>query len=124
MTNRSPTASQTNRGLGYQVPYAERIKKELAVGTMAVGLIVKPRQAEAILNSGASDLIAIGREALYDPYWPAHAAQELGLDPEFSLWPKQYGWWLDRRNKAGAIAQTGPVAEKRHACAASNTVHI
>jgi 2,4-dienoyl-CoA reductase-like NADH-dependent reductase (Old Yellow Enzyme family) len=124
MTNRSPTASQTNRGLGYQVPYAERIKKELAIRTMAVGLIIKPKQAEAILTSGAADLIAIGREALYDPYWALHAAQELDIDPDFSLWPKQYGWWLDRRNKAGAMAQIDPVAEKRHAVAASNTVHI
>ena len=44
-----------------------------------------------------ADLIAIGREALYDPTWPLHAAAALGADPEFERWPVQYGWWLTRR---------------------------
>ena len=38
-----------------------------------------------------------GREALFDPNWPLHAAAALGVDPEFALWPQQYGWWLTRR---------------------------
>lgn len=124
MTDRSPTASQSRRGLGYQVPYAERIRREAAMRTMAVGLIVKPAQAEAVLKNGAADLIAIGREALYDPYWAAHAAQELQLDPEFSLWPVQYGWWLDRRQKAGAIAPAEPAADQTHAGGAHSPVRI
>ena len=43
------------------------------------------------------DLIAVGREALNDPNWLLHAAREAGADPEFALWPEQYGWWLTRR---------------------------
>jgi len=67
-----------------------------------VGLILDARQAEDILEAGAADLIAIGREALYDPFWPLHAARALGCDAEFEAWPEQYGWWLTRRAKAMA----------------------
>ena len=41
--------------------------------------------------------IAIGRQALYDPFWALHAAQELGCDANFELWTPEYGWWLDKR---------------------------
>jgi 2,4-dienoyl-CoA reductase-like NADH-dependent reductase (Old Yellow Enzyme family) len=64
---------------------------------MAVGLILTPQQAEEALQAGRADLIAIGREALFDPNWPHHAALALGVDAEFSQWPEQYGWWLTRR---------------------------
>ncbi|HZM35189.1 MAG TPA: NADH:flavin oxidoreductase/NADH oxidase [Burkholderiales bacterium] len=82
---------------GFQLPFAERIRKEAALMTMAVGLILTAQQAEEALQAGRADLIAIGREALYDPNWPVHAAQALGADPEFEHWPVQYGWWLTRR---------------------------
>jgi 2,4-dienoyl-CoA reductase-like NADH-dependent reductase (Old Yellow Enzyme family) len=103
MTGRSPTASQVNRGLGYQVPYAARIRQEAQVASMAVGLIVKPEQAESVLEQGSADLIAIGREALMNPFWPQHAAHALGENTAFSNWPRQYAWWLDRRAKAGIV---------------------
>ena len=64
---------------------------------MAVGLILDAKQAEEALQAGRADLIAVGREALYDPNWPLHAATALGVDPEFERWPMQYGWWLTRR---------------------------
>ena len=80
---------------GFQVPFAERIKKETGIRTMAVGLILTPHQAEEV--AAKVDLVAIGREALFDPNWPLHAAQALGVDPEFARWPVQYGWWLTRR---------------------------
>jgi 2,4-dienoyl-CoA reductase-like NADH-dependent reductase (Old Yellow Enzyme family) len=64
---------------------------------MAVGLIITPKQAEEALAAGRADLIAIGREALWDPNWPVHAAQALDADPDFARWPVQYGWWLTRR---------------------------
>jgi 2,4-dienoyl-CoA reductase-like NADH-dependent reductase (Old Yellow Enzyme family) len=83
---------------GFQIPFAERVKKETGVRTMAVGLILTPLQAEEALQHGRADLIAVGREALYDPNWPLHAAQALGADPEFARWPVQYGWWLTRRD--------------------------
>jgi 2,4-dienoyl-CoA reductase-like NADH-dependent reductase (Old Yellow Enzyme family) len=82
---------------GFQIPFSEKIKKETGVMTMAVGLILTPQQAEEALQAGRADLIAIGREALYDPNWPVHAALALGVDPEFAQWPQQYGWWLTRR---------------------------
>jgi 2,4-dienoyl-CoA reductase-like NADH-dependent reductase (Old Yellow Enzyme family) len=65
--------------------------------TMAVGLIVDPRQAEAILREGRADIIAIGREALADPQWPLRAEAELTASEAFSSWPVQHGWWLERR---------------------------
>jgi 2,4-dienoyl-CoA reductase-like NADH-dependent reductase (Old Yellow Enzyme family) len=80
---------------GFQVPFAERVRKEAGLMTMAVGLILTPQQAEEI--AAKADLVAIGREALYDPNWPHHAAQALGADPEMARWPVQYGWWLTRR---------------------------
>ena len=80
---------------GFQVPFAEKLKKEVGIRTMAVGLILTPQQAEEIASK--VDLVAIGREALFDPNWPLHAAQALGADPEFARWPMQYGWWLTRR---------------------------
>jgi len=82
---------------GFQLPFSEKIRKEVGIATMAVGLILSGRQAEEALQAGRADLIAVGRELLFDPNWPHHAARELGVDPEFSLWPPQYGWWLTRR---------------------------
>ena len=82
---------------GFQLPFAERVRKESGLKTMAVGLIITPQQAEAALAAGRADLIAVGREALWDPNWPLHAAQALGADPDFARWPVQYGWWLTRR---------------------------
>jgi 2,4-dienoyl-CoA reductase-like NADH-dependent reductase (Old Yellow Enzyme family) len=82
---------------GFQLPFAEKIRKETGLKTMAVGLILDGKQAEEALQAGRADLIAIGREALYDPNWPLHAAREFGVDPEYAQWPQQYGWWLTRR---------------------------
>ena len=82
---------------GFQLPFADKIRKEAGIKTMAVGLILTPQQAEEALAAGNADLIAVGREALYDPNWPLHAAQALGADPKMESWPVQYGWWLTRR---------------------------
>jgi 2,4-dienoyl-CoA reductase-like NADH-dependent reductase (Old Yellow Enzyme family) len=82
---------------GFQLRFAERVRKEAGIMTMAVGLILTAEQAEDALRGGRADLIAIGREALYDPNWPLHAAQALGADPDMARWPVQYGWWLTRR---------------------------
>jgi 2,4-dienoyl-CoA reductase-like NADH-dependent reductase (Old Yellow Enzyme family) len=94
----SATAARIPRGYGFQVPFAETIRNEAGIPTMAVGLILHPDQAEAIVEKGQADLVAIGREALFDPNWPLHAQLELTEDDEvFADWPKQYGWWLERR---------------------------
>jgi 2,4-dienoyl-CoA reductase-like NADH-dependent reductase (Old Yellow Enzyme family) len=86
---------------GHQVPYAEAIRTETGIPTMAVGVILDGPQAEAILQAGQADLIAIGREALVDPHWALHAAQALGVDPSWSGWPPSYGWWLELRERIG-----------------------
>ena len=86
---------------GHQVPYAEAIRHETGIPTMAVGVILDGPQAEAILQAGQADLIAIGREALVDPHWALHAAQALGVDPDWSGWPPSYGWWLELRERIG-----------------------
>jgi 2,4-dienoyl-CoA reductase-like NADH-dependent reductase (Old Yellow Enzyme family) len=94
------TKTLLRRVPGFQLPFAERVRRESGLKTMAVGLILTARQAEEALRAGRADLIAIGREALFDPNWPLHAALELGADPEFAGWPHQYGWWLMRREQS------------------------
>jgi len=63
---------------GFQVPFAERVKAEIGLPTIAVGLIVEPKHAEDILQKGQADAIALARGILYDPRWPWHAAAKLG----------------------------------------------
>ena len=65
-------------GPGYQVPFAERIRREAGLPTRAVGLITEPAMAEAIIAEGRADLVALGRAILADPRWPWRAAVELG----------------------------------------------
>jgi 2,4-dienoyl-CoA reductase-like NADH-dependent reductase (Old Yellow Enzyme family) len=109
----SATAARVPRGYGFQVPFAEQIRNETKITTMAVGLILHPQQAEDILAEDKTDLIAVGREALFDPNWPLHA--ELALsgtkgeigDGTFDSWPQQYGWWLERR-EPGLRKLNGP----------------
>lgn len=85
-------------GPAYLAPFAHAIKKRAKVQTMAVGLITEPRQAAHIIDDGQADLVAIGREALYNPQWPLHAEKELtGNTLDFSAWPVQEGHWLARR---------------------------
>ena len=74
-------------GPGYQVGFAERIRKEARILTGAVGMITTAEQAEAILESGQADLILLAREFLRDPYFPLHAAQSLGAGLSV---PQQY----------------------------------
>jgi 2,4-dienoyl-CoA reductase-like NADH-dependent reductase (Old Yellow Enzyme family) len=74
-------------GPGYQVHFAQAIRREAGIPTGAVGLITDPRQAEEILASGKADAVLLARAMLRDPYWPLHAARELGVDVE---WPVQY----------------------------------
>ncbi|HEY9746084.1 MAG TPA: NADH:flavin oxidoreductase/NADH oxidase [Oculatellaceae cyanobacterium] len=72
---------------GYQVPLAETIRQEADIPTAAVGLITEPAQAEQIVQSGQADMVLIGRESLREPYWPLHAAFDLGVEV---AWPVQY----------------------------------
>lgn len=99
------------RGLGFQVPFSERIRHEASVRTQAVGMIVDASQAEAVLREGKADLIALGREALFDPYWAHHAATTLGVDPKYQRWPVRHGVWLAKR--APGLARARAQAAER-----------
>ena len=72
---------------GYQIEFAERIRREAGVCTAAVGLITDPSQAEAIVRDGRADMVFLARQMLRDPYWPLHAARQLGVP---IAWPVQY----------------------------------
>ena len=74
-------------GPGYQLPFAERVKKETGIITGAVGLISDPQQAEAIVAGGQADFVSLARALLFNPRWPQHAAVALGAE---AAWPPQY----------------------------------
>jgi 2,4-dienoyl-CoA reductase-like NADH-dependent reductase (Old Yellow Enzyme family) len=93
------TATLVPRLPGYHVPYAERVRKETGVKTIAVGLITEAQHAEQILRNGQADMIALARELLWNPNWSAHAARELGLPNYLDLLPLGYAWWLKRREE-------------------------
>jgi 2,4-dienoyl-CoA reductase-like NADH-dependent reductase (Old Yellow Enzyme family) len=80
-------SQQIKLGPGYQVPFARRVKEEVGLTTIAVGLITEPEQAEAIIADGEADAIGMARAVLYDPRWAWHAAAKLGARVDA---PKQY----------------------------------
>ena len=86
---------------GYQVQFADYIRREADIMTMAVGLIIHGDQAEAILQDKKADLVAVGREFIHNPNWAMDAAQKLGVDPAFSAVPQQMGYWLEKRARRG-----------------------
>ncbi len=99
------TMGRAPRYPGYQVPFAEAVRRDSEIPTMAVGLIMEARHAESILCSGQADLIAMARELMLDPNWPVRAARELGHEDPFSLLPEHYGWWIRQRQAALLHAQ-------------------
>lgn len=108
-----PATDRKVSGFGFQVPYAEEVRRRTGVRTMAVGLIVSPQHAESIVATGRADLVAIGRAALHDPNWPFHARVALTADIESSpreTLPRQHAWWLARH--AAAIRQLPPWQEE------------
>ena len=68
-------------GPGYQVPFAERIRREAGIPTVAVGMITTPEQADDIIRTGQADMVFLARELLRDPYWPHRAAMALNAEP-------------------------------------------
>ena len=96
MTGKAPILA-TQPSIGYQVPLAAEIRRQAGIATMAVGMIIHGDQAEAVLQQGQADLVAVGREMLYNPNWAMDAAQKLGEDPRFARVPHQFGLWLGKR---------------------------
>ncbi len=115
----SATAARIKRSWGFQVPYAERVRREAGIKTMAVGLIIDPFFAEEILQQDKADLIAIAREALVNPCWPQMAEIALGRQTSEAMedWPIQYGWWLKHRERTFEQIRTDEAA-------AGNTKHV
>ncbi len=72
---------------GYQIAFAEIIKAKTGLPVIAGGLVTKAQMAEEIIRNQRADLVFLGRELLRNPYWPLHAAKELGIDIP---WPEQY----------------------------------
>ncbi len=85
-------------GPGYQVPFSKRIRAEAAIPTVAVGLITDPKHAEAIIDGGEADMVAMARAMLYDPRWAWHAAAALGGEVHA---PEQY--WRCAPREAGRV---------------------
>jgi 2,4-dienoyl-CoA reductase-like NADH-dependent reductase (Old Yellow Enzyme family) len=87
----------------YQVGFSEAVRREAGIDTIAVGLIDKPEDAEAILADGKADLVALARGALDDPNWPVHARAALEGHSDYDLWPKQAGSRMRDRDKTLGI---------------------
>jgi 2,4-dienoyl-CoA reductase-like NADH-dependent reductase (Old Yellow Enzyme family) len=92
-------------GPGYQVPFAERIRKEAGIATVAIGMITEARHAESIIAEGKADLVALARGFLWNPRWAWQAALELGATPNI---PPQY-------LRSRPAAHTGLVSELQRA---------
>ncbi len=92
---------------GYQVPFAEAIRKEAGIPTVAVGLITEPRQAEGIVANNKADIVALARGILFDPHWAWRAAAELGGEVNA---PKQY--WRAPPRGAEAIFRGAKVGQR------------
>ena len=108
------TAAQVTRSLGFQVPFAERVRREADISTMAVGIILEAQQAENILQNGQADLIAIGRQSQFNPNIAHHWAHELGINSRFEDWSPEFGWWLEKRIRTleGFATPTGVVTRR------------
>jgi 2,4-dienoyl-CoA reductase-like NADH-dependent reductase (Old Yellow Enzyme family) len=88
-------------GPGYQVPFAERVRRDAGIATGAVGMITESAQADQILSTGQADVVLLARELLRDPYWPLRAAYEL---KQPGSWQKQY-----ERAALGAVERRQPL---------------
>lgn len=82
---------------GFQVPFAERVRRDAGLKTMAVGFLWDAEICEKVIAEGQADMVALAREVLDDPNWPLHAAGRLGADPDHAMWPPEMGWWLGKR---------------------------
>lgn len=106
-------ASKPVYGRMYQTPFADRIRNEVAIATMAVGAIFEPDHVNSIIAAGRADLCAIARPHLADPYWTLHAAAQLGYTGEAGLdWPLQY---LSGRDQLYRNLTRAKVVEKAEA---------
>ena len=83
----------------FQAGFADRVRREAGIMTIAVGGITQAQQAEDILQSGRADLVALAREFLWNADWAAHAAKELGAVDPYGQMPHEYAYRLRQREK-------------------------
>ena len=93
---------RVRRGYAFHAPYSRYIREQTGGPVATVGLIVDPFQAEAVLQAGDADIIAIGRELLVEPNW-THRARHVLESEGYDDWHREAGWWLEKR--IGAIAK-------------------
>jgi len=84
---------------GFQVPFAQQIRKEAQLATMAVGFLWDPQACEDIIQDGSADMVALARELLDDPNWPLRCEVALNASLGHELWPVEFGWWLMKRDR-------------------------
>lgn len=104
-------------GRAFQSDLSEVIRREAAMAAMAVGFIWEAETANAVIESGKADLVAVARELLNNPNWALHAAAELSVNDDYSLWDPAFGWWLNKRQrvmrKLGLHARPAPPTSVR-----------
>ena len=93
---------------GYHVDFSDRIRREAEIPTMAVGLITEAEQAERIVANGQADLVALARELMWNPNWPSHAAQALGVEDAYGLMPEEIAYRLRRRDEVATMEINQP----------------
>lgn len=86
-------------GPAFQAELAEKVRRDAAIATMSVGFIWDAEVANSVIESGKADLVAIARELLSNPNWTLHAAAELAVDNDYSMWRPAFGWWLNKRER-------------------------
>ena len=89
-TGQTTPAAKPRYGRSFQTPYADRIRNEVGIATMAVGAISSYDDVNSIILAGRADLCAIGRPHLYDPAWTLHAAADQGYTGPGVWWPEPY----------------------------------
>jgi len=104
-TGQTSPDAQPVYGRMFQTPYADKIRNEVGIATMAVGNITDADQVNAILAGGRADLVALGRPHLSDPFWTLHAAAQLGYGEV--AWPVQYLAGKDQLERLVARAKAG-----------------
>ena len=96
---------------GYHVPYARAVREGAGIATIAVGLISRPRQAEAVLTGGCADIVAMARALMEEADWPLRAARELGIEDPYAYMPESYAFRLKRRDEIATLPGNAPGVE-------------
>jgi 2,4-dienoyl-CoA reductase-like NADH-dependent reductase (Old Yellow Enzyme family) len=107
VTSYPTNLSRPAGGLDFRADEGAMIRREAGIAVMAVGGIVAPEQAERLLLQGQADLVALGREALFNPNWAVHAELALGVENGYASWPRPYRMWLAKRGTSADLTRRG-----------------